>query len=701
MSDEYFAASADDEIGSRLWERRDAHFEWLRSSGRLNKIAKSYALSVGETYNDTDSRASEVVAGGEQGETLLAVENHYRALGDSVTNLLTSERPTIECGAANSDSESIGRALLANGLIDYHLTKRGLEALLKRSCRRGTFQSEGFIYVPWDPHAGEPFMPLEDEEGNVTGQKKTGDVGFYALGPLDVVRDIFADCWEQLQWVMVRTWVGKFEMLARYPEKAASIMGLDAKGDSVRVESRRKGVESDLIECWDFFHKSCSSVPGGRMVTLLASDVVLYSGPNPYSDGLPVYNYFPDELDGTPFGDTRMWDLMGPQDAVNGIDSQIITATLNAGVNNWLVPNKANISVSQLADSSNAITYDGELAPTRAPPPEVSQSLFESKALKIQAMETLSGVSSVTRGQPSAAVGQDASGAKLALLDAKSIQNNSGAEKAFIRLVRDVCTAILRRYRDFGGDIERLVKLAGKSNQYLVKQFVGSDLKDVEVIKVELSNPVLRTTAGKMAVADKAVELGVIKPGQLDKYLMLMRTGQEGPLFEVEQAVQMRIRGENERLLEGQGQHGALISDPHWKEIPEHLALLDNPSLRDPTPQNEAIQARILEAVQQHINWFVQMPPWMVMMRGGPEALAIYQQVQMSMAPPMLPPPGPDASMTAPPAPGAQSGTAPPASGAETATDPMGSRPEMPGQPRMASQPGGEPAVNLGGNALQ
>ncbi len=702
MSDVYFASVDSDEIGAKLAAKARDSQERAKGSGRLAKIMKSHAMSIGASVNGTGAAAWSLTTGGEQSELVFSVENHFRALGNNVINLTTAERPTIQCTATNADVASLNASLLADGLLDHYLARRGVEVLLKRACKRGVFLSEGFIYVPWDPAAGEAHMPEMDEEsGAVTGQTKTGDVGFHCLGPLDVVRDEWAESWEALNWVMVRLWVSKFDLAARYPELADDIVGMEAKSESFRVGFGSRSEDTDLIECWHFFHKKTDSMPEGRMVLFLSADVVLYDGPTPYSD-LPVYALFPDELDGTPFGDTQMFDLMGPQDAINGIDTATITNQLGRGIGNMTYPRTANVSVDQIAGSMNGIPYDGDKAPAPLEFPPVPPDLYQSKKDKIAAMEMLSGVSSVTRGAPNESVGADSSGAKLALIDAKSIQNNSGLEKAYVGLVRNVCLAILHRLRDFGGDVQRQVQLVGKNNQHLLREFVGSDLKGIDLVKVEMGNPVLRTTSGKMAIADKAVELGIIKPGQLDKYMLLLRTGQDAPLYEVETQIQMRIRGENEALMDGAGDpHEACIADPHWREIPEHLSMLDNIAARGKSPEAQALQQRVLAAVQSHIDLFLQMTPWLVLMRGGPEAMAIFQQVQMMMAPPMAPPMPGQPSQTPPPAPGAQTGTPPPQTGAEDVSNPMGSKPDMPGQPSMPTQPGGAPAVNPGVDQLQ
>lgn len=708
---QYFAHASRADIAGRMEEKIRHFYEWSEAAGRTRKLRKAHVMSLGHTMNGTDAVAWDVVTGGEQGELLHNVENHFASVGQSLLNLTTAQRPAIQCGAANGDQASISAAKLSNGLVDYHLTERSLEEKIRRAAKRAIFTTEGFVEWGWDALAGDEYAPtaesfgaaLDAEDGAAPPKiLKKGEPTFEVLGPMDVIRDEDAPSWDALMWVITRKWVSKYEYAAKFPDVGEQIVHLATKGDENkwRLESK-KDASTDLVPLYTLYHKRGAAVPGGRMVQLLGFTVVLTDTGLPYRD-LPVANLFPDEADGSPFGHSAMLSLIAPQDTVNAVDSAISTNELGRGIGNILVPRKANIEVERINDSMNKIPYDGDKEPSALQWPQTPGEFFQYKKDKVSSMEVLSGLGSVARGNPSENVGQDASGAKLALLEAQAIRNNSGLERSLANLIRQVAQALIHLYQDFGGDVPRLAKLAGKHGAYTVKEFTASSLDGVDRVTVDMGNPMLRSPAGKMGLADKCVELGLIKPGELTKYLSIFRENTIEPLLEKDEAQQARIRGENERLMDG-GLHRALISDPHWVEIPEHLSLLDNPALRDPSPENEDIQQAILMAVDEHMQLFLQMPPAMVLFRGGPEALGLWQQIQQMMAPPMPAPAPGEQSGTAPPEAGAESGTPPPASGddATNVVNPEQSQEALPGMPAMPTQPNGLPAGQFAMGELQ
>ncbi len=690
MSSTYWAAEPRASIVGKCHEKIDEYYRFSDETGRTAQLRKLYVQIYGGSTTSTGSISWGITASGDQGEILQSQENHLANISVNLLNLTTAQRPTVQTGAANTDKKSLAQTLLADGLIEFHLTEKKLENLLKRAAKSAIDQSEGFVEWGWDTEAGEDHAPeFQDEEMEGPAQvRKTGDPRFTFLGPLDVIRDPFASSWDDLSWLITRRWVNKWELIARYPECAQKISGLESKADAKRqMRSSSRPQDTDFIPFWTLYHGDTPAIPGGRMVLFLDGDIDLFDGPLPYKQ-MPVTPIVCDWMEGTPFGHTPLLHLLGPQEALNAVDTAMVTNAIGRGIGNMVTDDTGDVGVTELGSSMNLIkiTRGATLVPLQWPnlPPE----LANLKKEKVSAMETLSGMNSVVRGNPSESVGADASGAKLALIEAQAIRSNSGLESSWTGLIRDVALhGVIHLYRDFGGQAPRLAQIAGKNNTYLVKEFTSTDLSDIDRVKVDVGNPVLRTVAGKMAVADKAVELGVIRPGELQKYILLLKEGTAEPLFEAEQAVQMRIRGENEDLMEGTRPHVALLSDPHWREIPEHLALLDNPAIREPTPENEAMQQAVLDAVQQHIDLLLQMPPWMVLMRGGPEAMAIFQQVQMAMAPPMLPPPGDATSGTPPPGPATQTGTPPPATGSTTVMNPAASQPDQPGLPNLPKPP--------------
>ncbi len=687
----YFAAEPNAEACARRCEEQfEKWLRWNKEVGRTHLIRKSFATIYGATINGTGNVSWRVTPGGEQGEQLFSFENHYASISENLHTLTTSNRPVVQCGSANTDYKSLSQALLANGIAEQYLTERELETLLKDAVKSAIDTTEGHILVEWDSLAGEPIGPnpqhLEEVQAGArkpqdVAMVKAGDVKYTPLGPLDVARDPKVRGFDKLPWVITRSPESKFELAAKYPELSGRILALapteDERAGSLFL-GRAGDYESDQLYVYTLFCFKSAAMPQGRILRYLTGGIVLLDAPIPYDDN-PVKRIFPGTLKDTSCGHSQLLHLLGPQDTVNALDSAITTNQLGRGIGNMLVPEGANIQVDKISTSMNEITYSGDKEPKPLEFPATPAELFNYKQEKIRAMEVLSGVNSVVRGSPSESVGADSSGAKLALIEAQAIRSNSGLDASRADLIRDVILATIYRLRDFGGDVRRLAKIAGKANQYMVKEFTSQDLSDIDRVTVDVGNPAMRTVAGKMAVADKLREVAMQagRPLSPEQYLFLVKTSTYEPLIEGEQTTQMRIRAENEALMEGLGTHRALIADPHWTEIPQHLSVLDNPALREETPENEAIIQGTLDAVQEHIDWFKAMPPELVAMRGGPEALALWQQVQAAIAPPVVP--------GAPGAP-VSPGQVPP-SGADQVTNPEASRPEQPGMPGLPSNP--------------
>ena len=102
-----------------------------------------------------------------------------------------------------------------------------------------------------------------------------------------------------------------------------------------------------------------------------------------------------------------------------------------------------------------------------------------------QNMETLSGVNSVARGNP-----QDSlrSGTSLALVQSQAVQFMSGLQQQYVRLVEDVGTGLINILKEYA-KTNRVAQIVGKSNKAYIKEFTGQDLKSINRIVVDFSNP--------------------------------------------------------------------------------------------------------------------------------------------------------------------------------------------------------------------
>ncbi len=685
----YFAAEKTKDIAGKLMAKVQSWYDRQRTSGRYEKIQKSWAYQNGLTVNSTGAISWQMTRGGEQGEIVHVFDNQFRSFGNQLVNITTAERPSVTCGGANSDYRSIAQAHLGNGIAENLLTERGLEEMLKRCCKSAVYSGEGFILSEWDVHAGKPHSVSEDGQRVVN----TGEPKRWLLGSMDVPRDDYAESFDALTWFIARVMQNKYEVAAAYPELAEEIEALGPDKDlcvGLRMDDVRED-DTDLIPVWKFFHDRNSAMPEGRVVTFLSDSILLFDGPNPYQRK-PISKIFPDEISGTPYGNTVMFDLLSDQDALNAIDTIVLTMEVGRGYGNILVPNAANISNTALGGFLNVIGFDGQQKPEPLVMPQIPAELFEKRREIVVGMETKSGINSVIRGNPNANVGADASGVKANLIAQTAMTSNSGLQSSYANCTRDVIHNEIQLYHDFGGDVPRLAKMAGKNKQYLVKEFTSKDLEGIDRVTVDLGNPVMRTPGGRMTVVEWLVQQGVIGPGDLKKAIELIRTGQLETTLEAPESQLMRIRGENERLMEGEPVR-ALMSDPHWLEIPEHLTLGDNPSMRDGSPESESVMEIMLAHVSEHLDMWRNMDPALIAVRGG-------QPAPMPLPPPMPGmPPGapmpPDGSQTPPPQAGSPSSTGAPAS-----MNPNGAKPQQPGMPGMPKDLNTGQAASLPGGNL-
>jgi hypothetical protein len=474
---------------------------------------------------------------------------------------------------------------------------------------------------------------------------------------MDVVRDwLQPDSMHHL-WKIVRDFKNKYDLAAKYPGLSSEILNksIDVNKDyHLRLGYTGKN-ETDMIPVFRFYHEKTPAVPQGRIVEFLDSETVLFDGPLPY-DGIPIYRMAPGEQRGTPFGYTVGFDLLAIQEGVDGLISTILTNQSQYGVQNIWSPTGNGTSVQQLGGGLNLIT--GKVKPEGINLTNTPAEIFKFLEMLVGMMETISGVNSVARGNPEASL---KSGAALALVQSMAIQFNSGLQKSYAKLWGDLGTGTISLLKRFP-QTKRNMVISGKNNRSYMATFSKDNLKNIKRVVVDLGNPLSRTTAGKVDMADNLLKQGMIK--EPEQYIEVLTTGKLEPTFEGPQAEKMLIRAENEKLMEG-GQIQAVAIDPHALHIQEHKVVIASPESRS----NPQVVQNTLSHIMEHINLLKTTDPALL--------LAIGQQ------PIAMPQPAPQPGNV--PAGAAPSGPGPGAT--MDATSPVQQAAEKINQPGMPKNP--------------
>lgn len=581
--EQYFAAKAPDQLASILLGKGRSFFNLLESNAYLEKLNNMWRAYHGDYGNDLDygHRLNFV---GEQGEYVNLIVNHFRNLAQHMYVIVTANRPVMEARAINTDYKSMAQTYLANGILDYYMREKNLEDCLKKACEMSIVIGAGFIKLAWNATAGETF-DADPDTGEIAYE---GELEFTNLSPFDVVMDGTKETWNN-EWIMTRSFENRFNLMAKYPELASKIQAIPSKSSSAVY---RLGVwsndDTDDIPVYEFFHKRTEAMPDGRYLLFLDATCVLLDTKMPYRN-LPVFRIVPDEIMGTPYGYTPMFDILPLQEAMNALYSTVMTNNNAFGVQNLWVPPGSNISVTTLAGALNVI--ESEIEPKALQLTASSPETFKFIDMLVQASETISGINSVARGNPEASL---KSGTALALVQSMALQFISGLQQSYVKLIEDVGTATINILKDFA-KTPKIAALVGKNNRTFLKEYTGEDISAISRVVIDVGNPLSRTIAGRVQMAEQLLQMKAIEdPNQ---YFQVLNTGRLDAMYEGEMIELMLMKAENEKLMGGEK---VIVSplDQHKEHILEHKAVLADPDLRS----DPVLIKNCFDHIQDHLN---------------------------------------------------------------------------------------------------
>lgn len=617
MDLQYFAAKPADELAPEIMDRVSDFYGFIKSSGIFGRIRKSYQAYYG--LSDKGFRSSGLSQSGDQGELTAFKVNQYHSVLQGLLNLTTSQKASFEVRATNTDFKSQTQTILAQGILEYYLREKNLERILREAVEICLWGNDGYVTAIWEPNGGQEYG-VNPDTGSVIYE---GDIRYESKHALEIVVDVNAMNAKDPAWRVVVCWENKFDLAARFPDMAEQILSIedtrDADTDRLAGSLSLNEKESDLIPVYHFYHKRSDSVRDGRYMIVLDSETWLFDGALPYRK-IPIHRIAAGELFGTPFGYSPMMDLLAVQEIYDVLHSTVATNQSTHGVGNvWTKPG-SGLTVNQLSSGMNH--WESEEAPEpinlTATPAEVFNYMEHLEHL----FEQLPGIGSMLRGQPETQM----SGAAMALIASQAVQFNSGLQQAWANLLEDVGTATFEILQDFA-KVPRIAVIVGKHNRSMMKEFTSDDIAKVSRVVVDLGNPLSRTTAGRVEIANQLLQAQKFETPE--EYLSVINTGKLETLTESRQTQLLNIRAENEKMRDGQGaQVKAILTDKHPLHILEHMSVLDDPDTR---MEPEVVQT-VLNHVQEHLGLWEQMPPTLLNLLGIPPA-----QPQMPMGMPGAP----------------------------------------------------------------
>lgn len=640
--DGYFATTSPNRLASTCLAKAESFYNLLSANYYLDKISKMWGFYHGE-YGDNFTGTSHAISfGGQEGELSMLPVNHFRNIAQHMLVMITSNRPVMEATAVNTDSKSLAQAYLANGILDYYMKQKKLEDHIRKATELAIVMGSGFIRMEWNATGGE----LYDYDEETQQSAYEGEIEFTTLSPFDVVFDGTKESWNN-EWIIVRTFKNKYDLIAKYPEMENKIKGIPTKDQSTVYRlAMFSNDATDDIAVYEFFHRKSESVPEGRYMLFLDSDLVLLDLPLPYRE-IPVYRITAGEFLGTPYGYSPMFDVYPIQEGINSLYSTIMTNQSAFGVQNLFVKRGSDLDINSLEGAMNII--EGNEAPVPLQLTATPKEVFDFLQILIQSAETISGVNSVARGDPQSSL---KSGTALALVQSMALQFISGLQNNYVKLVEDCGGALINILKDYA-KTPKTVALVGKNNRPLLKEFTGDDINDINRVFVSIGNPLSRTTAGRVQMAEQMLQMNLIKTPQ--EYFQVLNTGELETMFQSDMNELFLIKNENEMMMEGKAVLAEML-DEHKEHIQEHRAVMADPDLR----KDPALRKIVQDHIQEHINFLRTVDPDLLQLvgqtplanpqapqgapqmgPGGPPPQGPMGPPPPNQGPPMMPPPQP------------------------------------------------------------
>jgi len=609
--DYYFANAPLDCIGKELMDRVENYYIFLNATGFMNLWRRSFAF-----FYNSARLGGRINPVGQKLELQSISMDDYPNLLRNILVLTTAQTPDMQTLCANGDEKTLEQNKLSQSILHYEVRRHRVNDLLKQAAEDALWAGEGFIYKGWNPNLGEEVaadsnIDTGEPEVGPDGQQRilhVGDWDFENLTCLDVIRDVDTLSYAANQWVVVRRFRNKWDLIAQFPQFKEEIMRASwALTDKRNSKFGYSAVNHrDLVPTFEFFHDRTLAVPNGRQTLFLDSDTVLFDGPLAYSKR-PLYRCAYAELRNNPFGWTVGFSLLPLAEANNRITSTLLTNVATFGVTRILNPRGANISLQALATNLSIIDYT-PTGPTGGKPEVLNLSNPITREtgdlLKFinTKMETYAGINSTLRGQIE---NDEMSGAAMAMQASLSLQYNAGFQQSFIRTLEEVGTGMVQDLKAFA-DAPRQALIVGKEDQGYMKSYTKENFEGIDRVVVAAANPLLNTTAGKVNLADQLLQNGMLPQGEAGamKYIQVMNQGRLEPETQYLQSEYMAIQQDKEDLLAGKLPM-IQMTDNHPLRMQEVNTLNNNPLIR----QNPNLGNLVRQYILGHFQQWLQMPP--------------------------------------------------------------------------------------------
>lgn len=593
------------------WMKMDAMTLADRLENYKTKFFSTSMNPIWQTWNknsiayfsnvlDSQSWTSALNFKGEQGELVEMKVPEARALIRNLITLITKQRLAFASIAMIKDRDVVEEMRIANALLEQVVDEQTLDMKQERLVELGLVLGISYLATTWRTDKGEAYAV--DENGGIL-YKGALEMSVFHLS--DVIYDFTIEEWEDLPWLMLRRKRNRWDLIEQHKALEEPIIALESVNDQVTSRDYFGMDENDLVYVYELYHRPTPALPNGRMMMFSDRNSVYFDGINAYGT-IPVETFKPEGIFGMSFGYPALSSLLPLQEMFDHEYSAVATNHSAFAVQNITAARGSEIQVEELL-GMNLISYTPTQTPGGGKPEALQLTADSPNSFKFmdqlgKEMGRLANVNEAVRGE----LGANASGVAIATLTTNALEFLNSYTKALSICFEKSMMHAINAYKKFC-KLPEMVKIVGKNNQTIAKEFVGNQLEPIESIKIQSVNPLMQTISGRLELASKLAQEGMIKSTQ--EYVAVLDGQPLSRMFESDLKQSDLKEQENQDFLEGK-QVFPLATDDHAGHIQKHSDLLNDTNVR----RNSDMIDAIMNHIEQHLSLFKQTDPMLMAM---------------------------------------------------------------------------------------
>ncbi len=622
MAERYFAQREASELVDYLC-RFNLDFSSLAIPSQ-NGIGAVWARNINYYYNNVllgDSQTG-LDFDGQQGELVKMLVPQARSLNTQFLSLTTKQKLNFEPEALSVDSKTLADTRVAASLCSDLVRFQNIDQKAYRLAEISSLMGTAYLFNRWMPSLGKQ-KGIDPNTGQVaySGGPKISVHTSYDLSFDHTIEDFY-----EQDWVTIKVLENRWNLIATHPELEDEIRQLPrAMNGGDAVFFWQMNMNEDMVWVNYFYHRSTQALPLGRHTVYCNSKTVFYDDDNPYigENGayIPITEMKPEPIIGTGFGYPIFSNILPLQEMLDFNFSSRASNNNAFAVKSVLNPTGNDINVKHI-QGLKFINYT-PMNVSGGGKPEVLElnnsnteiANFSSDCVSY--MQQIYSLNSAIRGEPGAGI---TSGTAIATLSANALEFAQNFTKSYVNCLEQAMYQNVLNYKNFSTE-PMTVSITGPSNSSIAKQFIGSDLSSIRRVKLNISNPLMATAAGKLEVANNLLQTGQFT---IEKYIRVLEGAPIEALYEDKFDEEDFIQQENDALRDPNGPMvKALVTDDHPEHIRGHKCLLDNVDIRN----DASLSQKALDHIYEHYELAKTTDP------------ILYQMIKTGQMPQQMPPP--------------------------------------------------------------